>query len=152
MVAIAVICLAAIGVLDYQYHSVRHCRMAQTQLTASRTAQLLLEDWKSIGGSEDYNPAILQLGFNPLAMPSGFTMGHTFGGILNNTVYKVTINDVPMYLTLGYTDIAHDAVSGTTLREITVLVRWEMGQSMGRGGNSLCDAPVILTTYVRLDG
>jgi prepilin-type N-terminal cleavage/methylation domain-containing protein len=152
MVAMAIICIAAIGVLDYQYHSVKHCRIAQTQLTASNTAQLLLEDWKSTGGSTDYNPAILQLGFTSSAVPSGFTMGQAVGGILNDSIYTVTINDVPMLVILTFSDVDHDDVSGTTLRQLTAMVRWQMGKATGSGGTTLCDSPVILTTYVRLDG
>jgi prepilin-type N-terminal cleavage/methylation domain-containing protein len=152
MVAMAIICIAAIGVLDYQYHSVKHYRIAQTQLTASHTAQLLLEDWKSTGGSTDYNPLILQLGFTSSTAPSGFTMGQATGGILNNAVYSVTVNDVPMLVVLVFNDVDHDAVSGTTLRQLTAMVRWQMGKATGSGGTTLCQSPVVLTTYVRLDG
>ncbi|OHB53212.1 MAG: hypothetical protein A2Y10_13275 [Planctomycetes bacterium GWF2_41_51] len=152
MIAMVMICIAAVGILDYQYHSAKHQRLAQTQITASRTAQLLLEDWKSTGGSTAYNPANLQLGFSSSSVPTGFTMGESVGGILNNCVYTVTINNVPMVIVLGFNNIEEDAVSGTTLRQLTAMVRWKQGQAIGSGGNTLCPSPVILTTYVRLDG
>ena len=152
MVAVTVIAIAAVGGLEYQYYAVKHTRIARTQLTVTRTAQLLLEDWKSVGGSTSYNPLSLQLGFANSAVPSGFTMGQSIGSVLNNTVYTITINNVPMVIMLGYSDIAHDSIADTTLRQLTVMVRWKQGQAIGSGGTTLCDSPVILTTYVRLDG
>jgi len=152
MVVMAIIGIAAVGALDYQVHSIKHCRIAQTQITASRTAQLLLEDWKSAGGATSYNPAALQLGFSSSTVPTGFTMGESIGGILNNAVYNITINNVPMVIILGYNDVDQDMVSGTVLRQLTAMVRWRQGQAIGSGGNSLSDSSVILSTYVRLDG
>lgn len=152
MVAIALICIAAVGVLDYQYHSAKHQRLAQTQITASQTAQLLLEDWKSTGGSTVYNPSDLQLGFTSSSIPSGFTMGESVGGILNNAVYTATINGVPMFIVLGFNDVEQDAISGTTLRQLTAMIRWQLGQATGSGGASLCQTPIVFNTYVRLDG
>jgi prepilin-type N-terminal cleavage/methylation domain-containing protein len=151
MVAMALICIAAIGVLDYQYHSVKQSRIAQTQVTASRTAQLLLEDWKSTGGSTDYNPTNLQLGFSSSTLPADFTMGQAVGGILNNAVYTITVNNVPMLVVLAFNDVEHDDVADTTLRQLTAMVRWQMGKATGSGGTTLCATPVILATYVRLD-
>ncbi len=141
MVAIALICIAAVGVLDYQYHSAKHQRLAQTQITASQTAQLLLEDWKSTGGSTVYNPSDLQLGFTSSSVPSGFTMGES-----------ATINGVPMFIVLGFNDVEQDAISGTTLRQLTAMIRWQLGKATGSGGTTLCQSPIIFNTYVRLDG
>jgi len=146
MVALAVISIAAMCALDYQYYAAKHSRIAHTQITAMRTAQLLIEDWKSVGGSTAYNPLDLQLGFSSTSVPSGFTMGQSIGSTLNNTVYTITINNVPMMIILCYSDVAHDDISGTTLRQLTAMVRWP------EGGSTLCNLPVVLTTYVRLDG
>jgi prepilin-type N-terminal cleavage/methylation domain-containing protein len=150
MVAVTIIAIAAVGGLEYQYYAVKHSRIAHTQITATRTAQLLLEDWKSVAGLTSYNPLTLQLGFANSAVPSGFTMGQDIGSVLNNTVYTITVNNVPMVIMLGYSDVANYTVSGivTTLRQLTVMVRWQQGQAIGSGGNTLCDSPVILTTYV----
>jgi len=59
---------------------------------------------------------------------------------------------VPMLIVLAYSDVAHDDVADTTLRQITAMVRWRTGKAIGSGGTTLCTSPVILTTYVRLDG
>jgi prepilin-type N-terminal cleavage/methylation domain-containing protein len=152
MVAVAIIAVAAVGALDYQYLAVKHGRIARTQITAARTAQLLLEDWKSAGGAATYNPLNLQLGFSSSSIPTGFTMGQTLGAILNNTVYTITINNVPMLIILGWSDVAHDATSGITLRQLTAMVRWQQGQAVGTGGTTLCNSPTIITVYVRTDG
>jgi hypothetical protein len=79
-------------------------------------------------------------------------MGQDIGSVLNNTVYTITINNVPMVIMLGYSQISHDNIANTTLRQLTVMVRWKQGQAIGSGGTTLCDLPIILTTYVRLDG
>ncbi|MCE5341096.1 MAG: prepilin-type N-terminal cleavage/methylation domain-containing protein [Planctomycetaceae bacterium] len=152
MLTAAVIGIVSVGVLDYQHHSLKQSRIAKVQITAARTAQLLLEDWKSTGGSTAYNPSDLNLGFSSSAAGSDFTTGYSIGGILNNAIYSITINNVPMLVVLAYSDVDHDEVADTTLRQITAMVRWRMGKATGSGGTTLCTSPVILTTYVRLDG
>lgn len=152
MLSVAVIGIVAVGVLDYQRHSLKQSRIAQVQISAARIAQLLLEDWKSTGGSTSYNPSNLNLGFSSSTAGSDFTTGYSIGGILNNAIYTININGVPMLVVLAYTDVAHDDVADTTLRQITALVRWRMGKAVGSGGNNLCTTPVVLSTYVRLDG
>ena len=72
MVAMVVLAIAALGALGYQYHAALQVRIAHAQTTGTRTAQLLLEDWKSTGGSEDYDPIALAMGFsNPFKIPTG---------------------------------------------------------------------------------
>lgn len=149
VIATAIIALVVIGALDYQYYAVASVRLANTQITAARAAQLLLEDWKSDGGLDVYDPSALNLGFASGAVPGGFLMGQSFGSILNNSVYTITVNKVPMLIVLCWNDVSHDDVSGATLRQLTVMVRWQ-GQATG-GGSELCSTPVILATYVRLD-
>lgn len=151
MITIAVIAVAAIGALDYQYCAVKHSRIAKAQVAATRTVQLLLEDWKSTGGSSGYNPLTLGLGFSSATIPTGFTMGQSLGTILNNTTYAITINNIPIQIILGYSDIDHDSVAETTLRQLTAMARWQQGYVLVSGGGTLCSSPVILTTYVRLD-
>ncbi|GAI31726.1 unnamed protein product, partial [marine sediment metagenome] len=51
MIAAATLFIIVLGALSYQYHAAVHNRIAQSNLTATRTAQLLLEDWKNNGGS-----------------------------------------------------------------------------------------------------
>jgi prepilin-type N-terminal cleavage/methylation domain-containing protein len=151
MVAIAVIAIAAVGALDYQYYAVKHSRIAHAQITATRAAQLLLEDWKSVGGSTGYDPLNLQFGFSSAVVPTGFTMGQSLGSVLNNAIYTITVNNVPMLIMLSWNDIEHDSIAATTLRQLTAMVRWRQGYVLESEGDTLCDSPVILTAYVRLD-
>jgi hypothetical protein len=104
-----------------------------------------MEDWKSVGGATNYNPAALSLGFSSGTVPSGFTMGESYGAVINNSVYFVTVDHIPMVLILCWSDVDHDTIAGTTLRQLTAMVRWRMDDT------TLCNFPIILTTYVRLD-
>ena len=143
IITIAIIAVAAVGALDYQYYAAQQSRIAHAQVAATRTAQLLLEDWKSTGASTSYNPLNLQLGFASATVPVDFGMGQSLGSVLNNLIYTITINNVPMLIILSWSDVAYDSVSGTTLRQLRVMVRWQQN-------GALCNSPVILTTYIRL--
>ena len=50
LAAMVILAIAALGTLSYQYHSAKHSHITKLEMTATRTAQLLLEDWKSSGG------------------------------------------------------------------------------------------------------
>ena len=64
MVAMAKTAIAALDTVGYQYHAARQSEVANAQIAATRTAQLLLEDCKSTGGSIEYDPTALRLGFS----------------------------------------------------------------------------------------
>jgi len=64
MVSIVTVGVLALGSFSYEHLAVKHIMIARAQTTATSTAQLLLEDWKSTGGSTDYNPSSLGLGFS----------------------------------------------------------------------------------------
>ena len=50
MIAVAVVIVAALGTLCYEYLCIDHVRYARAELIATRIGQLLIEDWKSTGG------------------------------------------------------------------------------------------------------
>ena len=128
MVAAAILAIASIGALSYQYHAAGHNKIARSQMCGTRAAQMLLEDWMSTGGSTVYNPSSLALGFSP-----------DEGG------YAVTIDEVPMYVRLSWRDIDHDAEAEVTLRELSVTVEF------GSADDLEPIRPVVMTTYVRTD-
>lgn len=134
MVAMAVLAIAALGALSYQFHCAKHARIAKLELTATRTAQLLLEDWKSNGGSSSYDPASLGMGFI-YDEQSDF--------------YEIEIDDLPMYIRLMHRDVETDESAGITLREISVIVRWRPDFSSIEPEQT--HPHLVLTTYVRLD-
>lgn len=135
MVAMTIMVIAALGALGYQYYAVQHSKIAEAQIAATRTAQLLLEDWKSTGGSTDYDPTTLGLGFSS-ADEDDFD-------------YTVIIDELPMYIALSHNDVAHDSAAGITLRKIVVKVRWR--KDFGEGQVEDDDPLLVMTTYVRLD-
>ena len=142
MVAMAILVIAALGALGYQYHATAQARIARAQITATRTAQLLLEDWKSTSDSTSYDPSALELGFSsPQSIPGDCDFGPDTGTILNNAVYAITVDDVPMLVMLTWANKDYDPTAKVTLRELTVKVKW----------NEKADTPpLILTTYVAL--
>jgi len=70
MVTMVSLAVAAMGGLSYEYLAARHSRIAGAQTTATRTVQLLLEDWKSTGASTEYDPSALGLGFSAASQPT----------------------------------------------------------------------------------
>jgi len=163
MAAMAILAIAALGTGGYQYYAVQQTKVANAQVTATRTAQLLLEDWKSTGGSIDYDPAILGLGFSTaLSRPDNFiySSGMSVGAnnVLRNTVYAATINNIPMLVLLLYRDVDYDSAAEITLRELTVVIREGkadaeyLGYLDGRSPKRYkLIRPITLTTYARLD-
>ncbi len=154
MVAMAILVFSSVGALSYQYYAARDASIADAQITATRIAMLLLEDWKSTGGSQDYNPATLNLGFSStLQVPAHFSQGkgQGLGSPLHDGVYAIMIGDVPVMIMLTWTDIAEDDVSGIVLRKLDATVTFDSAWQ-GKSQKKLESLnPIILTSYVRVD-
>ncbi|OHB74795.1 MAG: hypothetical protein A2Z25_15565 [Planctomycetes bacterium RBG_16_55_9] len=152
MIATAVLVVAVLGSLSYEYHASRNAQVARAQIAATRTAQLLLEDWMSTGGSEDYDPAALGLDFSAAGdIPSGFSQPDGMGSPLNNGVYAITVDEIPMLAMLTRQDVDYDPVARITLRQLGVIV--EFGAPSGQESPDWVEhvQPIVLTTYVRAD-
>ena len=152
LVASVVLSVATIGAMSYEFHTSRDAKIARAQIAATRTGQLLLEDWMSTGGSTDYDPSALGLGFSgAVAIPSGFSDSSGLGSPLNSAVYAITVDEMPMLAMLTRRNVDTDAATGAVLRQLGVIVEFgalEADESVGR----LEDIPpVVLTTYVRAD-
>lgn len=154
MAAIAILVISTTGALSYQYYSAKDARKAHTQIIATRVAQMLLEDWKSTGGSKEYNPQALGLGFSSdLEIPSHFSQGAGvgLGSPLHDAVHEIIIDDVTLMVMLTWADVAEDEVSGVILRQLDVTVTQDEAWQ-GQSQKKLEELnPVILTTYVRVD-
>jgi prepilin-type N-terminal cleavage/methylation domain-containing protein len=133
-VAIVVLAIASIGAINYQYHATRQGLVARSEITATRVTQLLLEDWKSRGGDETYNPADLGLGFTAMQAANW---------------YRITVDNLPMSMNLQWTDVAQDVAAGVTLRQIRVEFRWRVDRT--DGAISDIDPRYVMTTLVRRD-
>lgn len=134
IVATLVLAVASLGALSYQYHAVKRAKSAQAEITATQLAQLLIEDWKSHGGDEQYDPTDLNMNFEDTG-----TAG----------LYEINLNDFPMQVNLWYSDIDADTAAGVTLREIRVTIRWRRDyQDLAPLST---DPTFTSTTYVRRD-
>jgi prepilin-type N-terminal cleavage/methylation domain-containing protein len=159
LVAAAILTVATLGALKYQYHAAAMGRIASGQVAAAHAAHLLLEDWKSTGGSVTYDPSSLGLGFSAgNTVPAGFTTPAGLGTTLNGAVYAVTLENLPMLALLKYLDVDQDAQAKITLRQLAVVVQFAQIDQHQSGGMSTPESrfaglPLItLVTYVRLDG
>ncbi len=152
-VASVVLVVTALGALRYQYYAVTQSQIAQAQIAATHTAHLLLEDWKSTGGSADYNPTSLGLGFSPpQGVPAGFTTIAGLGSALHDAVYTLRQDDIPLMVMLKYLDVGQNDQAEATLRQLAVIVRFEAPGGDNDVDDRMIDLPpVILVTYVRLD-
>lgn len=152
MVATVVLSIITIGAMSYEYHASRDATIARAQIAATRTAQLLLEDWMSTGGSIDYNPSTLGLGFSAAsAIPSSFSDQSGLGLPQNNAVYAITVDEMPILVMLTRKDIAQDIVTGAVLRQLGVVVEFGTLVTDKDAGRLENIPPLILTTYVRAD-
>ena len=151
MVSVVVVTIVALGGLSYQYHAARHARIARAQITATRTAQLLLEDWKSTGGSSDYNPAALGIG---ISFAGAVSIGsYDWDTTLGGGAYSAKIDDLPMVVMLGFRDVESDEGAQVKLRQLTVVIQSGEISTETREFRSASGlvAPVIMTTYARAD-
>jgi prepilin-type N-terminal cleavage/methylation domain-containing protein len=127
--------IIALGALSYQYFAAVHNHIALAQITATRTGQLLIEDWKNNGGSAMYNPTSLNLGF--------------LKSDEDGWGYYIVVDNLPMYINLISNDVAVDVAAGVTIRELGVRVAWRRDykeDAPEAGGPS-----IIITTYARVD-
>lgn len=134
IVATVILAIASLGALTYQYHAVKRARSARAEIVAAQLAQLLLDDWKSTGGNEFYDPTTLDLGLEQIG---------------SDPIYRVTFNGFPMRAQLGYSDIDTDSEAGVTLREIRVTIRWR--RDYKNLEPTAADPTFTSSTYVRRD-
>ena len=144
MVSIVVVGILALGGLGYQYHAAGHIRVARGQIVATRIAQLLIEDWKSTGGSDEYDPETLGIGFSPVPPQAGIA----------GSAYSIVVDGFPMIATLAFDDVDYDEEAEIKLRLLAVVV--EPGQTAPETGVVVASAagpaaPVTMLTYVRFD-
>jgi type II secretory pathway pseudopilin PulG len=151
MIATAVLVIAATGALSYQYHAAKGVKIAHAQSTGTRIAQLLLEDWMSTGGSDEYDPTDLKLGFSAAPVPSGFEK--VSGNPLKNSIYVNTVDELPLMVMLTWADVDQDLLSDVTLRRLSAVVRFGSTSSELKEITQQVELirPITLTTYVRID-
>ncbi len=138
LIAATVVAILALGALVYQYLGATHFRIAHAELTATRTGQLLIEDWKGSGAPDivNYDASTLGMGFIK-PDPS------------DNSYYEVAVDGIKMYVNLSYDDVDVDEFANITLRRISAKLQWRRDFSSGAVDDD--DPSILLTTYARKD-
>lgn len=167
IVAMAILAIASVGALGYQYYAARQARIAKIKMVSTHIANMLLQDWKSTGGTEQYaeeGPADLGLGFSEPSDDPAFDSEGIPGDMAE---YNITVEDIPMLVVLAWGDVEYDEVTNVTIRQLAVRVFGGVGTT--QSGRIVAEQltseqavdiierpepvePVTLTTYVRLDG
>ena len=138
LIAATVVAILALGALVYQYLGASQFRIAHAELTATRTGQMLIEDWKGSGVPDivNYDATTLGMGFEK-----------PYPG--DNSYYTIKVDGIRMYVTLTYGDVDVDAFANVTLRQISVKIQWR--KDFGSGAVGADDPSILLTTYARKD-
>lgn len=132
-ITILIMAIVSLGVMHFQFHAVKDAKMARTKISATRLGSLILENWKTWGGSEQYDPTDLDFGIN-------------WEG---ENRYSFIVDDVPFYMDLKAQDIDTNHKTEVTLRQLEVSIQWRSDYEQGLPDNS--DPGFTLYTYVRRD-
>ena len=144
MVAISVMLIAVIGAMGFRYYCTLDARKADIQVTATRLASMLLEDWAGNGGSSDYDPTGLA-GLTSFSV-SGESVGTTAPEGFNILgTYGIVASGVNYHAVLSYLNQTPDVP-----RTLNVIVAWPHKYPIG--SYSKADGPgfyefVKMTTY-----
>ena len=139
LISMVILSVAALGMMRYHCDSTRQTRLAEVEIIATRTGQLLLEDWKANGGSVDYDPQRLNMDITQISGEGGFD---TEGNLL--MVYQTVADGVPLRIEL----LRPQGFAGTIpLIHLTVSVQWR--RDFGDGDIRVADPSVVLATYAR---
>jgi prepilin-type N-terminal cleavage/methylation domain-containing protein len=133
VIAILILSIVSVSAMSYQYFATQTSRKADAQITATRTARLILDNWKKVGGDINFNLETLNMGFTKNVSGQ----------------YLIAVNALPMTVDLSWQDVGYDATAGVTLRQIQVSVKWRSDYQNGNIRGT--DPAYIMTTYVRKD-
>ncbi len=134
ILAVLILTIVSVGTISYQYFATRLATRADAEITATRTARLVLDNWEKTGGDENFAPTSLDMGFQEIS-----------GG----NQYLITINHLPMTLKLEWQNVGYDDVAGVTLRQIQVTVQWRSDYQAQEVRPA--DPMYVMTTCVRRD-
>lgn len=135
VIATTVIAIAAIGTLSYEYHGVKQMQIAKAHSGAVRIGYFLLEDWKANGGN-----ALYATNSRGVTSPDDLDMGFRYIG---GKTYKVTVNNIPMRVTLSRPLI------NSTLIPLTATVRWR--RDFRDEAILPTDPSIVLNAHARAD-
>ena len=132
VIASLILGIVSVGAMSYHYYAHRMAQRARAEITAARTARLILDNWKRTGGDDQFDLTDLEMWF---AKDS------------QTDVYTITADGLPMTVALDCRDVEHDPLAMVTLRQIEATLRWRLDYRDGaiRSG----DPEYIVSTYVR---
>ena len=134
IVAVSILVIISVGAINYHYFGTRMALRADAEMTAARTARLILDNWKKTGGDEHFNPVDLDMGFE---------------ATMASNQYQITVNELPLTVGLRWQNVIVDAAAATGLRQLEITVRWRMDYRQGTVSDT--DPTYVITTYVRRD-
>lgn len=134
VIASLILGVVSIGAIGYQYHARRMALRADAQITAARTARMILDNWKKTGGDENFDLESLQMGFVKNKKRND---------------YNVTIEGLQMRVALNWEDIEQDEMAMVTLRQIEAVIQWRSDYQQDEVRDN--DPSYIISTYVRKD-
>ena len=146
IVAMVVLGVGVAGTMVYQCEAARQTRLAQVQITATRVAQLFLEDWKANGACYDYDPQDRQMQTDLQMSITLLTDG--FDGAGNEyREYRLVCDGAPLRMRLARSTGLSSVIPGYI--EIAATIRWrtDYADSFIRE----TDPSVVLATYARGD-
>jgi len=132
--AAAVLAVACVGTIGFQHHARRLALRANAEITAARTARLILDNWKKTGGDENFDLRTLEMGFTKSP---------------DSNDYRITVDGLPMTVSLKWSNVEQNAAAMVTLRQIEATIRWRSDRQNGTLGSN--DPMYVISTYVRRD-
>ena len=134
IVASLVLGVVSVAAVGFQYQARRMALRANAEMTAARTARMVLDNWKKTGGDQNFNPVSLKMGFAKGAQSGDYT---------------ITVDGLQMLVSLSYSDIEQNTQAMVTLRQIECEVRWRSDFKPDTVRNG--DPRYVISTYVRKD-
>jgi hypothetical protein len=116
MIACNILLIGVFGVFSYRYTSTLETMKADSYISASRIAWLLVENWRGNSGSSTYDPvsqlssiATISTNTTGPSVPTGYTkLGQ----------YKFVENNVNYFVTMSWKNVS------TGLNALNIIVAW----------------------------
>ncbi len=121
---VVVLTIAVIGASGYRYFSTLSIRKSDTEITAGRTATLLVESWKGVRGISTYDPLTdTGLGLTISAASDDLTPEPPVSFNSLGT-YRVNEDNQDYYVTLSYYDV------DSRLRVLNARLAWTLSPDL----------------------
>jgi prepilin-type N-terminal cleavage/methylation domain-containing protein len=134
VITILILSVLSVGTIGYQYLATRMASRAKAEITVTRTARLILDNWKKTGGDENFDLSAVDPGFTPISGQDKF---------------RITVDGLPMVVSIEWQDMETDNVALVTLRQIQTKIQWRLDHQAGEIRQQ--DPDYIMATYVRRD-